>query len=366
MSDSQQSVEPPHWGVAPVGTRQPPLLVGGQALLEGVLMRTPQRAIAVVRRKDGTLVEREIVVRRRASSRAGRVVQAPLMLLDALRVGSTALQFSARIYEEDEQTPAPHLTLMLWTLWLSAALSDEPAPSPHPQPPANVAPLLEVPRMNLRRVGAALVSGGFAATALFALPQAVAWLLSYLLRLATGIELSSVGPGFQVLTAVVLLLAVALYVRLIGRIGEVRRLFMYHGAEHKSVHAYEAGLPLRVENAGRQTRLHPRCGTSLIVGVALLSIPWFAVLAFNVGWLGLSGLAAHGVLLALKLATAPLLVGAAIELQRLIARDGSPLRVLRVPGLAFQRLTTSEPQADQLEIALHALRRALGDQADPA
>ncbi len=328
-------------------------------------MRTPQRAIAVVRRRDGSLVEREIVVRQRASSRAGRVIQAPLMLLDALRVGSAALQFSAKIYDEDEQSPSPNLTLTLWALWLSAALSDEPMPATRSEaPPRDLAPLLEVPRMNLRRAGAALVSGVFAASALFALPQALAWLLSYLLRLATGLELSSVGPGFQLLTAALLLLVVAVYVRLIGRVSEVRRLFMYHGAEHKSVHAYEAGLPLRVENAARQTRLHPRCGTSLIVGVALLSIPWFAVLAVGVSWLGLSGFAAHGALLGLKLLTAPLLGGVAIELQRLIARDGSPLRVLRGPGLAFQRLTTSEPQADQLEVALRALRRALGDEAE--
>lgn len=335
-------------------------LVGGQALLEGVLMRTPERAIAVVRRRDGSLVEREIPVPRRAQTRAGRVVQAPFMLLDALRMGSTALQFSAKIYEEEERGVAPSVGSMLVLLWITGGLTDDVQPSgsdPSRSPGAPL-PQLEVEQLRLRHVVPMAISASIALTSLFALPQGVAWLASWLLGLV-GVSVPVSGFVYQLITVTTLLLGVAGYVSLLGRIKEIRRLFMFHGAEHKSVHAFEQGLPLRVENAGRQTRLHPRCGTSLIVTLGLLSLPWFYGLASGLTWFDLSAGWANLALLALKLLSAPALLGLSIEVQRLIARDVGRLRMLRTPGFAFQRLTTREPSADQLEVALHALRRAL-------
>ncbi|MEZ4231388.1 MAG: DUF1385 domain-containing protein [Polyangiaceae bacterium] len=338
-------------------------LVGGQALLEGVLMRTPERAIAVVRRRNGTLVEREIPVPKRAKTVAGRMVNAPFMLLDALRMGSTALQFSAKIYEEDERGSAPSVGSMLMVLWLTGGLTDDVPSAPgatamHPSGDPRRPEALPLEQLSLRHVVPMAISATFALSALFAGPQAVAWLAAWLLGLL-GVSVPVSGFSYQLITVASLLIGVATYVTLLGRIKEIRRLFMFHGAEHKSVHAFEQGLPLRVENAGRQTRLHPRCGTSLIVMLALLSLPWFWGLASGLSWFALSPLWANLVLLALKLLTAPALLASSIELQRLIARDARPLRMLRTPGFAFQRLTTREPAADQLEVALHALRRAL-------
>ncbi len=330
-------------------------------MLEGVLMRTPERAIAVVRRRNGSLVEREIPVPRRAQTRAGRIVHAPFMLLDALRMGSTALQFSARIYEEDERGSAPNIGAMLLLLWIGGGLTDDipsaPAPSAAPAR-APGPPTLAIEQLTLRHMVPMAISALFALGGLFALPQAVAWLGSWLLGLL-GVSVPVTGFVFQLLTVGSLLVGVATYVSLLGRIKEIRRLFMFHGAEHKSVHAFEQDLPLRVENAGRQTRLHPRCGTSLIVTLAMLSLPWFWALASGLTWFDLGSVWANLALLGLKLASAPALLALSIEVQRLIARDARPLRVLRTPGFAFQRLTTREPAADQLEVALHALRRAL-------
>ncbi|MCB9590140.1 MAG: DUF1385 domain-containing protein [Polyangiaceae bacterium] len=341
---------------APTNSDEAPRpVVGGQALLEGVLMRTPERAVAVVRRRDGRLVEREIPVPRRARTRAGRIVGAPFMLLDALRVGSAALQFSAKIYEEEERGSAPNVGGMLTLLWLTGGLTDDVESAPAE---GGGAPMLEMEQLKLRHIVPMAISASFALFTLFTAPQAVAWLVAWLLGLL-GLSVPVSGFVFQLITVVTLLVGVAAYVGLLGRILEIRRLFMFHGAEHKSVHAFEQGLPLRVENAGRQTRLHPRCGTSLIITLALLSLPWFWGLASGLVWFGLSPLWANLALLGLKLASAPALLALSIEVQRLIARDVGRLRVLRTPGFAFQRLTTREPAADQLEVALHALRRAL-------
>ena len=162
----------------------------------------------------------------------------------------------------------------------------------------------------------------------------------------------SVAPVIEAALGVALLYG---YLRIIGRLGDVRRLFQNHGAEHKVVNAHEAGAPLTVEAVQTFSTRHPRCGTSFLLVVAVVSALFYALVG-NVG--GLTGLVLTRVL------ALPLIAGVAAELQLRLADavDRSWVRALMRPGIALQRLTTREPSDDQVEVAIVALRAVLVDE----
>jgi uncharacterized protein YqhQ len=156
------------------------------------------------------------------------------------------------------------------------------------------------------------------------------------------------------------------YLSLISMVAEVRRVFQYHGAEHKTIFAYESGKPLTLENVRAESRLHPRCGTTFLVVVIAVSI----VLGAVVSPLLLGN--AHGfsgwvLTFLLRVALLPLVAAISYELQRLSARycTTGPLRVLLYPGFLFQKITTREPDDAQLEIAIAAMEMARVRDAAP-
>jgi uncharacterized protein YqhQ len=159
------------------------------------------------------------------------------------------------------------------------------------------------------------------------------------------------GIAFNLVDGAIRLLFFFVYLWAVTRWKEMRRVFEYHGAEHKSIFAYEAGLPLTVENARRMTRFHPRCGTSFLLIVMVSSIVVFI-------FLGRPETIGDRFI---RLAFVPLVGGISYEAIRFSGRhaDKSWVRLLVRPGLALQRLTTREPSDDQLEVALAALRGAL-------
>ncbi|MFP5284949.1 MAG: DUF1385 domain-containing protein, partial [Thermoanaerobaculia bacterium] len=142
------------------------------------------------------------------------------------------------------------------------------------------------------------------------------------------------------------------YIVAISRMDDIHRVFQYHGAEHKVVFAWESGRGLTVENARVQSRLHPRCGTSFLLFVLLVSIVLFALIPKT---------APFAVKFGGRLVLVPLIAGLSYEVLRLTAkRSSSPIfRVLVAPGLALQRITTQEPTDDMLEVAIVALQEAL-------
>ena len=141
-----------------------------------------------------------------------------------------------------------------------------------------------------------------------------------------------------------------LYLALVSRMKEIRRVFEYHGAEHKSIACYEAGEELTVENVRKHTRFHPRCGTSFILIVLVIGIIVFSV----VTWDNLA------VRMILKLALLPVVMGIAYEIIKLAGRYDNPVtRIVSAPGLWLQRLTTSEPDDSQIEVAIAALTEVL-------
>jgi uncharacterized protein YqhQ len=336
--------------IGPDGVARP--YIGGQALLEGVMMRSPHAFSAVVRRRDGSLVVRE---RPMADVRKGKaawpIVRGMVALVEALKLGSQALRFSAEIYEQDleEEDKAAKAKAASGTSLLSALslpivhlMTAEPElPAAAPQPESKGKSLMGI------------ISVVFAIGLFVALPQAFAQGTSSLLSLDLDVR----SPLFQLLTAAAKLTILVGYMLLIRRLPEIYRVFQYHGAEHKSIYTYESGAELTVDNARARTTLHPRCGTTFIVMVALVSILIFSALGPFLPQLGLGKLADNVLFFVLKLPFLPLMAAITFELQRMLAKYCStgPLSLLLWPGFLVQKITTIEPDDQQLEVALSAL-----------
>jgi uncharacterized protein YqhQ len=335
--------------------------IGGQALIEGVMMRSPHSYAAVVRRRDGALiVKEEEMVDPRKGVKAWPLVRGVTTLVEALKLGHASLRFSAEIYEKDlEEADAeekaklaarPPSTLAALTMPIIALLTaepDEPIAAPKSDPKQK-----EDPKKKLFTI----LSIVFALGLFVALPQAFAQGTSSLLKL--DLEVRSVG--FQLITGVAKLVIIVGYMLAIRRLPEIYRVFQYHGAEHKSIHAYEAGEELLVQNARTKTTLHPRCGTTFLVMVALVSIVVFSAIGTFFPDLGLGKLGDNVAFFVMKLPFLPLIAAVTFEIQRFLAKYGKgPLRVLMWPGFLVQKITTIEPDDKQLEVALAALRSTL-------
>jgi uncharacterized protein YqhQ len=339
--------------LGPDGVARP--YIGGQALLEGVMMRSPHAFSAVVRRRDGTLVVRERpMADLRTGVRALPIVRGIVALVEALKLGSQALRFSAEIFEKDleeeerEQQAAKDKAVSGTTLLSALSLPIVHLMTAGPELPAS-APAEESKGRSLM----GFLSIAFALGLFVALPQAFAAGASSLFKLDLDVR----SPLFQLLTASAKLVILIGYMLLIRRLPEIYRVFQYHGAEHKSIYTYESGAELTVENARARTTLHPRCGTTFIVMVALVSILVFSGLGPFLPQLGLGKLGDNVLFFFMKLPFLPFIAAITFELQRVLAKYCStgPLSLLLWPGFLVQKITTIEPDDRQLEVALSAL-----------
>jgi uncharacterized protein YqhQ len=291
--------------------------IGGQAVIEGVMMRAPKCLSVAVRRPDGTIAVREGPLRAKLLN--GPYSKVPglrgvLMLFESMSLGYGALRFSAEQQLSEEER---------------AEAKDSG--------------------------GAVAVSVVLALGMFILLPQGLTSGLAKLL----GANWDLTSPMFHAVTGAFKLLVFTLYLSLISRVPEVRRVFQYHGAEHKTIFAYEAGKPLTVENVRAESRLHPRCGTTFLVVVIGVSI---VMGAFSTPLLLPNAKGVSGFILTflLRVALLPLVAAISYELQRVSARycTTGPLRVLLYPGFLFQQITTREPDDSQLEIAIAAMELA--------
>ena len=170
----------------------------------------------------------------------------------------------------------------------------------------------------------------------------------------------------HLLEGIVRIIIFVTYMLLVSRMSEMKRVFAYHGAEHKTIRCYEAGLPLTVENVREQTRMHPRCGTSFLLVVMILSILVFSIassglLALFPGLEAMRGSFWYRVVMILfKLLLLPLVVGISYEFNRLVGRhDNWFTRALTAPGMWFQNFTTNEPDDSMIEVGIEALKAVL-------
>ena len=335
--------------------------IGGQAVIEGVMMRSPGSISIVCRRKSGELVVRERpVVERPGGLRKLPFIRGIATVVESLKMGSEALRWSAKLYEEDliaeeeegRRAPAPKGPGVLSMLALSmvALVTQEDGKTHLPGAPEEKrSPLLSILPIL------------FAVGLFVALPQLGAEGINKLFKL--GLEVNS--PGFQAITGASKLAIVVGYLSLIRRMPEVRRVFQYHGAEHKSISTYEAEEELIVENARKKTTMHPRCGTTFLVMVAMVSILVFtavgAVLPVVSGNRAIQSVA----FFFMKLPFLPFIAALTFEIQRIFARycTTGPLRALLWPGFLVQKITTAGPDDTQLEVALASLHAALWREA---
>ena len=292
-------------GLAFSASQAAPFFYGGQAVLEGVLMRGPDYWAVAARRPDGSIASR--VAKLRSVVYHGRLFKLPFLrgvagLVEQLHLGTSA---------------------MMWSANVRAAAED-----------------IEISR------------GAVTATIVFSLAFSIALFFGIPLLVGGAVQRHGGALAFTLVEGATRALLLVGYLLLISLIPDVRRLFQYHGAEHKTINAFEAGAPLTVAGVAPQPRLHPRCGTGFLVVVVVVSIVVFTFV----------GRPALPILIASRVLLVPVIAAISYELIRLGARHYRNPVVARLmfPVLAAQYLTTREPDPGQTEVAL----KAFGDVRD--
>jgi uncharacterized protein YqhQ len=347
-------------GPAAEPSEKPPY-IGGQAVLEGVMMRSPKSFAVVVRSPGGELRFRERPIAGEVAPWKKRpLVRGVMSLVESLRLGNEALKFSVEVLEAGERAKAvtggAAAALSGATRFAVGLQSFVAALGAEPALGGAAAPARGGEKKEGGAMGALMVVA--ALTLFVALPQLSAALVNRGLGLALEVQ----SPGFQALTGLFKLVVVVGYLSAIRQIPDIRRMFQYHGAEHKAISTYEAHLPLTVEAARPFTTRHPRCGTTFLVMVALVSVVAFTAVGALLPRIATGNAFLDNVVFFFeKLPFVPLLAGVTFELQRITATNVNAawVRPFLVPGYLVQGITTIEPDDDQLAVALASLQVTL-------
>ena len=309
-------------------------MIGGQALIEGIMMRGPEKDAIVVRTAEG--LQTDVSPRKiypKGSPLTWLFLRGPVSFFDAQLTGVKALMKSADL-NPDASVEEPSQ----FDKWLEKKLSDK----------KNQETLLTI---------TVCISLLFSIGMFFVLPM----LLGSIFEIWVDSTLI-----LNLIDGLIRVMILAGYMYFASRIPDMKRVFAYHGAEHKTICCYEAGLPLTVENVRQQSRFHPRCGTSFLFVVVILSVLLFSVV--STGLLNLiPGLAAikgtmgyRLIMMAVKLLLLPVLVSIAYEINRLVGRyDNGCTKILTAPGLWMQRITTNEPDDSMIEVGIAAVEAVL-------
>lgn len=311
--------------------------IGGQALIEGIMMRGPDKDAIVVRTKEDLHIE--TMPRKKNPPKSWKnlpFIRGIFNFFDAQVVGIKALLRSADLAPEEMQEEPSK-----FDRWLEKKLGNE--------------------AFQKAIVGIAMFMGlGLSVVLFFLLPMIIGGLFDRWITSNLGVNL------VEGLIRMVIFLG---YMLLISRMEEMRRVFSYHGAEHKTIRCYEAGLPLTVENVRQQTRLHPRCGTSFLLVVMVISILVFSVassalLAAVPALEAIRGTFGYRLLMIVfKLLLLPLVVGITYEINRWAGRnDNGFTRILTAPGMWLQNFTTNEPDDSMIEVGIAAVEAVLPEQ----
>ena len=308
--------------------------IGGQALIEGILMRGPEKDAIVVRGADGLQVE---VTPRKVnppkSVKSWPFLRGMFTFFDSQVVGVKALMRSADLAPEEYQEEPSK-----FDAWLEKKLGNE--------------------KFQQAIVGIAVAMGlGMSIALFFLLPSVIAGFFDR--WLTNNLTLNLVEGAIRMCIFMI-------YIVLTSRMKEIKRVFAYHGAEHKTIRCYEAGLPLTVENVRKQTRLHPRCGTSFLLVVMVISVLVFSVastgvLALIPGLATLQGTFLYRlIMIVFKLLLLPVVVGVTYEINRWVGRHDNWLSsVLSAPGMWLQKVTTNEPDDSMIEVGIAAVQAVL-------
>lgn len=311
--------------------------IGGQALIEGIMMRGPEKDAIVIRGKDGLTVEvSDRKINPPGSFKSWPFFRGMFNFFDSQVTGVKALMRSVDLAPEEYQEEPSK-----FDAWLEKKLGNE--------------------KFQQAIIGIAVALGlGLSIGLFFLLPMVIGGFFD-------GIVKSNVG--LNLVEGVIRMVIFMGYMLAVSRMNEMKRVFSYHGAEHKTIRCYEAGLPLTVENVRIQTRLHPRCGTSFLLVVMVISILVFSVassalLALVPALETIRGTFGYRLLMiAFKLLLLPVVVGITYEINRWCGRvDNWLTRALSAPGMWMQNFTTCEPDDSMIEVAITAVNAVLPTQ----
>lgn len=296
--------------------------IGGQAVMEGVMMKSPTGVAMAVRRADGTIATSydNWTTRAKKGTFLGLpIIRGVVTFIESLSTGMTTLTESAKLAGEDiDEEPTR------FEKWLSEKLGKS----------------VESVVVGIAVLLAVVLSVGL----FFLLPLGISSLIFG--------GLADVAGVWKSLTEGLIRLIIFIgYIMLCASIKDVKRTFMYHGAEHKTIACYEAEEELTPDNAMNHSRLHPRCGTNYLFLVMAVSILFFAAIGWN---------ASFALRLVMRIVFLPIVAGLSYEVLRFAAKyDNAFTRIIRAPGMALQRITTKEPTEDMLEVAITAFNLAL-------
>jgi uncharacterized protein YqhQ len=291
--------------------------VGGQAIIEGVMMRAKNKISIVVRKNDGEFAYQDKIVKSDTIISKIPILRGMAALISAMVIGIKALSFSAEYFAETDE----NYEMDKFDKWIYDKFGDKAEDI---------------------IVGVSMVIALVLALVMFGI--APTFLINLLKTFTNNTIILSALEGLMKITIFVG------YLLAISKMKDIKRVFQYHGAEHKSIYTYESGEELIVENARKHIRLHPRCGTNFLTIVLIVSILTFSFISWE------------SVLLRVlyKILLLPLVAGFSYEIIKLAGKsDNIIFKIISYPGMMMQKITTSEPDDEQLEVALEALKRAL-------
>lgn len=297
--------------------------IGGQALIEGIMMRGPKKQAIVVRNQEGgleTKVEDLKFVKEKYPILGLPFIRGSVNFIGSMVTGVKALTYSASFFPDEDVSEPSKLDM-----WLEKHLSSDKAEK--------------------AIISLSVVLGCLMAVGMFMLlPTVLAGFV------AKYVESRLVCNIFEGVFKIALFIG---YMWLCTNIKDIKRIWMYHGAEHKTINCYEQGLELTVENARAQTRRHPRCGTSFMFLVIIVSILVFSVVSWSNVFIRMI----------LRIVMLPIVVGISYELIKIAGRyDNLFTKIISAPGKALQGLTTAEPDDSMLEVAIEAMKLVIPEE----
>ncbi|NLB32686.1 MAG: DUF1385 domain-containing protein [Tissierellia bacterium] len=292
--------------------------IGGQALIEGIMMKGPSKIATAVRRPDGEIQIKESDINPLFKHKFFKlpIIRGSFVLIDAMIGGVKELMYSAEFYGDDYEEDA-------LDKFLKKVFKD---------------------KADTAIIYASVIIAMIFSIGIFMLGPTL--LTNFLKSVITNSLLLNLVEG---VIRVVLFVG---YVYLVSKLEDIKRVFMYHGAEHKTIYCYENGEELTVENVRKYSTLHPRCGTSFMINVMLISIIVFSFF----GWPN------PLMRLVIRIAMLPVIAGLSYELNRYVGRCASDnifTKIITYPGFLIQKITTKEPDDSMMEVAIAAMKRVI-------
>jgi uncharacterized protein YqhQ len=332
-----------------------PTKIGGQAVLEGIMMKGEDRSAVVIRGEKGRLFIRTENLAKRSKAAEIPIVRGVYIFVTTLMTGMKTLIYSAEILEkflEDDGADAQSAEDT------GSSQSAEDTTGSKNEERAKGKEHAKAGK-DAKNEESGIPFGVMIA---FSVAIAIAFVVGIFIIVPT-VAVNFLGAytdsavALNIFEGVLRIVFFVIYIALISRMKDIQTTFEYHGAEHKTIHCFESGLPLTPENASRFETLHPRCGTSFLMFVMIIALLLFSLL----GWPNLA------LRIASRIVFIPLIAGLSYELLRYAGQSDTLLvKILSVPGLLLQKLTTRNPDASQLEVAIAALKAVIVPSDTPA